>query len=149
MSYRVQPVLRKVPLAPCAALAVGASALALVERLLQLEPPHQARLRGVATDDAVLVLGASDDLPWCEGIAYLGCEPETPELLLPCAVAANVPAPLLLRALKARFAAADLRAPCAIWLEPALVLSASTAQALDRARLLQWREQARERTGAP
>jgi hypothetical protein len=136
----VQSVRRVKPLAPCAALGLGAAALALVERLLQLEPEQLERLRGVASPDAVVVLGQGDDLPWCEGIAYLGQQSEAPELLLPCAVAPSVPAPLLLGALKLRFAG-ELRAPCAVWLEPPLVISVAEAQTLNAARLAEWRAQ--------
>lgn len=136
----VQSVTRVKPLAPCAALGLGPAALALVERLLQLAPEQLERLRGVASPDAVVVLGLGDDLPWSEGIVYLGQEPEAPELLLPCVVAPSVPAPLLFGALKLRFAG-ELRAPCAVWLEPPLVISLAEAQTLNTARLTEWRSE--------
>ena len=116
--------------------------------LLALEPERLARLRGVASTDTVLVLGSHDDLPWCEGIAYLAHDPEAPELLVPCAVAPSVPAPLLLRALQLRFSE-KLRAPCAVWLEPPLVLSVANAQTLDTSRLEQWRERAHVQRSGP
>jgi hypothetical protein len=137
----VQAVPRGQPLTASAALGVGAAAFALVERLLELEPERLARLRGVASARTVLVLGSRDDLPWCEGIGYLGHDPDAPELLVPCAVTPDVPAPLLLRALELRFAA-KLRPPCAVWLEPPLVLSVAGAQTVDPACLRSWRERA-------
>lgn len=141
----VQAVPRGKPLTASAALGVAAAASALVERLLELDPERLARLRGVASADTVLVLGNRDDLPWCEGIAYLGHDPDAPELLVPCAVTPDVPAPLLLRALQQRFA--KLRPPCAVWLEPPLVLSVADAQTLDPGRLQSWRERARVERG--
>lgn len=145
---RVQAILRAKPLAPSAALGVGAAASALVERLLALQPERLARLRGVASSDAVLVLGSSEDLPWCDGIAYLGHDPDSPELLVPCAVAPSVPAPLLVRALQLRLAT-TLQTPFAVWFEPPLVLSVADARTVHAAQLQQWRERARIERGGP
>jgi hypothetical protein len=145
---RVGSELRAAPLTPDAALALGKSARALCERLLALPEERLARLRGVASRELLLVLGAEQDLPWSDGIVYLGREPELPELLLPCASCARVPPPLLLRALLARFRQLGLQAPCAVLLEAPLVVSLAAAQPLTRAGLLLWRQDA-ETAGAP
>ena len=137
---RVGSELRAAPLTPGAALALGESALALCRRLLALPEERLARLRGVAGRELLVVLGAEQDLPWSDGIVYLGREPELPELLLPCALRASVPAPLLLRALLSRFREQGLQGPCAVLLEPPLVVSLAAAQPLTRAGLLLWRE---------
>lgn len=134
--------LRAAPLPPGAALALGKSARALCERLLALPEERLARLRGVAGSELLLVLGAEEDLPWSDGVAYLGREPELPELLLPCSLRPTAPAPLLLRALLARFRQQGLHGPCAVLFEPPLVVSLAAAQPLTRPGLLAWRDAA-------
>jgi hypothetical protein len=126
------------PLTPCAALALGPSTLAFLARLLQLPEPRLLRLRGVAGRDFLLALGSAEDLPWCDGLHYLGREPGTPELLLPCAETSNVPPTLLLRALSERFKSENLRAPFAVSFEPALVVPVADAQPLSQSLLGSW-----------
>ncbi|MCB9694928.1 MAG: hypothetical protein H6736_24245, partial [Alphaproteobacteria bacterium] len=57
--------LRDVPLAPVGMLATGAAAARLAERV-----SRRRDLRGVVTDDVLVVLGT--DLPWVDGAVYLG-----------------------------------------------------------------------------
>lgn len=87
---------RREPPLPIAAVAAGgASATRLrastVERL-----EHGAELLVSISADWVLVLGPADDLPWTDGVTYLGCDSG---LLLPCALAPSVPAGVLRAAL--------------------------------------------------
>jgi hypothetical protein len=131
---------RAEPLTPSAVLGLGPSALSLGSRLLELSDAHLQRLRGVAGEQLLLVLGAAEDLPWSDGVIYLGREPDAPELLLPCALAAEVPAPLLSRALSAHVAAAGIGPPLAVSLEPPLVVSTEAAQQLSREALAAWRQ---------
>jgi MoxR-vWA-beta-propeller ternary system domain bpX5 len=136
---------RVTPLAPEAALALGPVALAFGRRLLELSDEQLGRLRGVAGEEALLVLGASADLPWCDGIAYFGREPEEPSLLLPCASSPGLPATLLARALERRFEGQGLRRPFLVSLDPPRLLPVASARGLERAALRAWLEA----TGAP
>ncbi len=137
---RVGQAPRAVPLPPGAVLTLGASARALGRRLLTLSDAHLARLRAVLGPELLLVLGAEQDLPWADGAVYLAREPDVPELWLPCAVSPDVPAPLLLRALTARFRADGLSAPFAVSLEPPRVVPLALQQALSREALERFAE---------
>jgi len=135
---RVGQAPRLHPLVPCAAVALGPGARTFLARLLQLPEEQLQRMRGVAGNDFLLVLGACEDLPWCDGLRYLGREPGTPELLLPCAETSNVPTALLLRALSERFKSEHLRAPFAVSFEPALVVPLADTQPLSQSLLGSW-----------
>ena len=134
----VGPTARLVPLVPSAVLALGPSSLALAARLLQLAEERLQRLRGVAGSEFLLLLGAAEDLPWCDGLTYLGREPSAPELLLPCAETSNVPPPLLLRALCERFKHEHLRAPFAVSFDPPLVVPTGDAEPLSQSLVSAW-----------
>lgn len=96
----VEWVPRDEPLAPAAALGTGPVAEALVRALLQRSDEALARLSGVGSARVVVVMG--EDLPWVDGLVYLGSDPEAPALLLPTALRPTVPLPLLQRAVLAR-----------------------------------------------
>ena len=97
VSIEWQP--RRVPLQPCAAAASGPAALALARRL-QAEPCEKlALLRGVAGSDVLAVCGAPENLPWVDGIVYLGIDPAAPRLRLPTCLRPTVPVDLLERAI--------------------------------------------------
>ena len=130
--------LRPQPLPPIAALALEASSFALAARLLELSDAHLQRLRGVAGRELLLVLGNAEDLPWCDGLTYLGREPTAPGLLLPCAETVDVAASLFLDALLSKHAARSLQPPLAVSFEPKLVLSVVAARQLDRDAILAW-----------
>jgi MoxR-vWA-beta-propeller ternary system domain bpX5 len=127
---------RAAPLTPGAVLALGDGARALARRLLSRSDEQLARLRAVVGPELLLVLGAEDELPWADGAVYLAREPDAPELWLPCAVGADAPAPLLLRALKARFQSAHVEPPYAVSLAPPRVVSLEREQPLKRETLL-------------
>src|SRR6478752_2009668 len=133
---KVGQAARALPLTPSAALSLGPGVPALAARLLELSDAHLQRLRGVVGNELLLVLGDAVDLPWSDGVVYLGREPSAPELLLPCTATSDVPAPLLLRALLARHRA---RPPLALSFEPPLVFSVEEARPLSREALATWR----------
>lgn len=175
----VELVPREPPLAPLAAVATGAAARALGARLL-LEPDERlARLRGVAGDGLLAVLGqargprrtrlaelaATDDergddddedgdaleLPWVDGVVYLGRDPAAPRLLLPTALRPAVPAelfePAVLRHLERASGAAKRPAPPFALVPasvdaPPLIFSLAEARPISRARLSRWLEEA-------
>src|SRR5689334_21688884 len=84
---------RAEPLAPRAAAARDQAALRLARRLVAFSAEHLATYEGVATPTILLVLGAN--LPWTDGVIYLGRDPAAPSLLLPTTLAPNVPSALL------------------------------------------------------
>ena len=135
---RVRQAPRALPLVPGAVLGLGPAARSLALRLLKQESHQLGRLRGLAGTDFLLLLGEPDDLPWVDGLTYLGREPSAPELYLPCATTPDVPAPLLLRALLQRFHAERPSVPLAVSLEPQLVVSCAAAQPLSREPIVGW-----------
>ena len=129
---------REPPIAPCAVLALGEVSRRLARRLLTLTRVHLARLRGVAGVDLLLVLGAAEDLPWVDGVGYLGVDPEAPRLLLPTTEAPELHPALLQRALLRPDASDPARqAPLAV-LPSGLLVAARLAEELSPARIASW-----------
>ena len=71
---------RAEPLRAGGALARGVARNALVRRLLALSDEALAGLSGVAGGDLVVVLG---DVPWADGVTWLGADPAAPGVWLP------------------------------------------------------------------
>jgi hypothetical protein len=106
---------RSAPLQPQAVLAEGDAAKALVRRLQERSDEGLVRLRGVRTSSlplALLLVGEPEDLPWADGVVYLGRDEAAPSLFVPSLLEPTFPIALLERALLARFA--RLAAPLAI-----------------------------------
>ena len=95
----VRWVPRSEPLAPFACVARGAAAQALGRALLAWDAARLARIKACAGDDLLLLLGEGPDLPWQEGITYLGRDEAAPHLLLPTSRRPDVPVDLFARAL--------------------------------------------------
>lgn len=96
---------REPPLVPCAVAASGDAAHRLAQRLLELDSSVANRLYGVAGPTTLLVIGEEANLPWVDGVSYLGRDPAAPGLLLPTHIEPLVPtANLLERALRKHFA---------------------------------------------
>lgn len=94
---------REVALEPTCVVAFGGVARALARRLLSTDDDARlARLRGVASDDAIALLGDADALPFVDGVVYLGVEADVASLLLPTTQAPSVRARLLASALEER-----------------------------------------------
>jgi hypothetical protein len=129
---RVVP--RAVPLPPTAALGLGATARELLLALARLPDARLSRLRGVWSDDLVLVTGAGDDLPWCDGVRYLGKDAAAPSLLVPTVLALDVHPALVERAIARHVGepSATVAPPWALCFEPLLVIPAGRALALSR-----------------
>lgn len=128
-------VSRVEPLAPAAAIATGDAALALARRVLALSDEHRARLAGAASADAFVVRG--EELPWVDGVAYLGVDPAAEGLWLPTTRRPDVPPDLFARAVYARFP--DAARPLAV-LESRRVLPLGAARTIDADALRQWLE---------
>ncbi len=126
---------RRRPLAAIAAVARGASAVALGRRLLD-EGEAVARFAAVGAPGWLLIAGS--DLPWVEGIEYLGTDPEAPSLYLPTLLEPTWPLDLLTAALLRR----GLALPCAVLPaapgEGPLLLAVAAARPLDLDLLRAW-----------
>ncbi|MBI5537989.1 MAG: hypothetical protein HY898_35025 [Deltaproteobacteria bacterium] len=133
VSIEWQP--RLVPLDPCAAAACGAAALALARRL-QAEPAEKLTLlRGVAGADVLAVCGAPENLPWVDGVVYLGIDPAAPRLRLPTCLRPSVPVDLIERAIL-RLSGAATGAPLAVLCaEPLCIIPLAAALPVMHARL--------------
>ena len=138
----VEARVREPPLAPGAALALREIANALLTRLLDWDEARLSRLHAVRGPDFLLVRGSASDLPWSDGLIYLGKDEAAPQLLLPTSLAPNVPSPLFERAL-ARHCQAGTPAmpgPWAVSFEPPLVISLAEARPLSEQVVRRWLE---------
>jgi hypothetical protein len=130
----VRWVPRLAPLSPEGALAAGPAAERLVRRLLQLPDEALARLVGVAGPGLVVVCAPdAEDLPWVDGLVYLGRDPAAPALLIPTALCPNVPLPLVERAVLARLPPGST--PVAVSPRTSQLVPLGSARPLQRARL--------------
>ena len=77
-------------------VATGEVAQVLARRVLQVGVDG---LRGLATNDALLLIG--DDLPWVDGVRYLGCPSDCPGLWMETTLEPSLPLELVRRALAA------------------------------------------------
>jgi MoxR-vWA-beta-propeller ternary system protein len=127
---------REEPLVPVAVAARGLAASALASRMLARDDETLGRWLGVAAPSLLLVLGEGAELPWADGVLYLGRDPEAPALLLPTTLQADVPAALLQQALLRR--GAGLAPPLAVLLDPAELVPAGPARPVLRAELARW-----------
>ena len=127
------------PLEPAGVAARGMAARALARRLLARGDEELARLRGVAGPELLIALGAAADLPWVDGVSYLGREAGAPLLLLPTTREPAVHPQLLERALLARARELPgLEPPLAVLLAPDLLVSTAAARPIDRQVLERW-----------
>jgi MoxR-vWA-beta-propeller ternary system domain bpX5 len=121
---------RPEPLEPLAAAADGAARERLLHRLRELPEDRFSRLQGMAGESLLVILGAAEDLPWVDGVVYLGRSREAPSLLLPTALEPSIPEPLLERAV--RRLAGRAAPPLAVLPARALVASVAAARPLSR-----------------
>lgn len=126
---------RDVPLAARAVAAVGEVARALGRRLALLDDVSLGALAALASSEVLVVVGDESELPWIDGVTYLGRDESAPDLLLPTAMAPSVPPAILETAIKARCAGA---APVAVLWSPPLIVPCGEARSIDRARLMSW-----------
>ncbi len=134
VSFRV----RTEPLAPVAAAARGPAATALARRLLARDDAALARLSGVGGPSLLVLSGDRDDLPWIDGIVYLGRDPAAPALRLPTTLAPDVPPALLERAVLARLQGAA--PPIVVLVDPPALVPFGEARPVDRDTLRRWVE---------
>ncbi len=126
---------REQPLAPIAVTAQGEVAIAFAHRLLALDDEVLAKLKGVAGEGLLIVLGNEELLPWVDGVTYLGRDAAAPSLLVPTTLEPDVPMALLERALVKRLNEA---APMAVFNDPPIIASVSLARPISRETLVGW-----------
>jgi len=127
---------RRAPLTPTGQLALGPVSRALGQRLLGADDEALARLRGVSASGLLIVLGALEDLPWVDGVIYLGRDPGAPALLLPTNLEPKAPLPLVEAALLRRLGRGS--PPVAVLPDPALVVGTGSALPIARSSLAAW-----------
>jgi hypothetical protein len=123
---------RAVPLVARAVAGTGATARALGHQLAQRDDAALAALTAVAGDDVLVVLG--DDLPWVDGVTYLGRDDAAPALLLPTALAPSVPPAVLAAAISRRAHGSAF----AVLIAPPRLVPCGAARAIDRGPLAAW-----------
>lgn len=123
------------PRVPVAVVASGETAKELARKLLASDHTKWTSLRGVATSDAIVLLGEAESLPWVDGVSYLGSDDRAPHLLLPTNREPNVPADLLQQALVEQ---SPFPPPLAIIETRNTVVSLSQARELSRDALRSW-----------
>lgn len=77
----VEWIPRSEPLLPCAVAAWDVAGRRLAHHLLRRQA--WKGLRGLAADDILIMSGAADQLPWVDGVVYLGGLPTAPSILVP------------------------------------------------------------------
>jgi hypothetical protein len=125
---------RDVPLSPTAVAAVGPASAALARRLLR--QPEALPSRRVVAGHEMLIVLAPQDLPWVDGVVYLGRDTQAPSLLLPTNLAPTPPLPLVERALLRRVTAPDL--PIAVLVAARRLVAVGGARVVAAADLDGW-----------
>jgi hypothetical protein len=118
----------------------------LATRLIDLSASDAlrfGRLLGVATPESLFVLGAVDDLPWVDGVAYVGRDPDAPALLLPTTHAPSVHPALLQQALLRAGAGASR---LLVQIAPPAIVPIDRAAPLARSLLERWVASAKARS---
>ncbi|MBX9667756.1 MAG: hypothetical protein K2X93_09070 [Candidatus Obscuribacterales bacterium] len=114
---------RDLPLIPQAVVAVGSGlSRALVKKLLKREQNELRKLQCVAGKELLLVLGDESNLPWLDGVVYLGQERNS-SVYIPTVLQPSQSIALLERALLA--ANAGLKPPLVVLPSVSIVLSLS------------------------
>ncbi len=125
---------RPIPLSPSGAVALGAAATRLARYLSICPQDRLNRLQGVAGTELIAILGAANDLPWVEGIRYLGKDSLAPGLLLPC----NRKPTLSIGLLAATVSRQET--PLALLDKPGCLIPLAQARPIERSLLLSWLE---------
>lgn len=126
---------REAPRPPAAVVAAGNVTREFAKRILASDDLSIALWKGVATSDAIVLLGEAESLPWVDGVSYLGSDERAPHLLLPTNRDPNVPLDLLQQALIER---CPFPPPLAVIASRNAVISLSEARGLSREVLTSW-----------
>jgi hypothetical protein len=127
---------RIAPLVPECVVAVGPSSRLLAARVLEREDESLSALEGLATEDAILLFGEANVLPWIDGVSYLGRDPRAPLLYLPTTLEPDMPIELFERAIVKQEGAVSF----AVLVSPPLLIPTHERASVDRAALRAWLE---------
>jgi hypothetical protein len=105
-------------LAPAGMVTRGELTRQLLGRLVAASEAELARLSVVATRDLLVLIGASDELPWIDGARYCAPEPLVPSLWLPTTMVPAMPLDLVRRSAAPRVGTQSVL----LWNEPELLL---------------------------
>ncbi len=125
-------VRRAKSLKPVAAVGVGEVARRLAARILAVGVEG---LRGVATDEVLVVIGRTEVLPWVDGVVYLGSDPIAPALWTPTLLRPDRHPALVLRSIGGTL---KLEGPIAALPDALLAIPLARARALDPSALRAW-----------
>jgi hypothetical protein len=123
-------------LEPAAVAGLGPIARRLAERLMLLSDSRLGRLRGCASVGIAVALGEAKDLPWVDGVTYLGRDPAAPRLLIPSMLRSNVAIDVFERAIARH--AGTLPGPWAVLASPPRLFSVANAAIINRGHLAHW-----------
>jgi len=93
-------------LQPLAIIAFGDAANRLKAKLLSLDDERLSALQGVFNKDLLFVAGETENLPWADGVIYLGKDAAATSIFVPTNLRPNIPIDLFEKSLLLRFAAA-------------------------------------------
>jgi hypothetical protein len=108
----------------------------LAHRLLR-DPDSLSHYKAVGAPGLLVILGEEERLPWVDGVVYLGHDSQAPSLLFPTNLEPSAPAALLQRSLAIVH---NQSGPCALLLDPPLIVPLSEARTIARASLVKWLE---------
>ena len=135
--FKINWIARDAPLLPAAVEAHGPASLRLARRLLQLPDESLAQLEGVVGKNLILVQGSEQQLPWVNGVQYLGVDPAAPFLLLPTNYRPSLPEALVQNALLKKIGSNDR---IAVLPSPLLLVPLNPARPVFRSVLAAWLE---------
>ena len=133
--FKTNWIARDTPLLPTAVAAHGPASLRLAHRLLQLSDESLSQLEGVAGRQLILIQGAGEQLPWADGVQYLGVDPAAPFLLLPTNYRPSLPEAFLQKALLKK---AESSGRLAVLPSPLLLVPLHEARPIFRSVLAAW-----------
>jgi len=112
------------------------AATSLGHRLLR-DPDSLSHYKAVGARGLLIILGEEKQLPWVDGVIYLGRDSQSPSLLFPTNLEPSVPAALLQRAVEVVH---NQHGPFALLLDPPAIVPLSEARTIARASLIKWLE---------
>jgi hypothetical protein len=134
---------RAEPLAAVAAAALDGCARELAASLRLRDDAALGRLRGVArsappespAEEVIVVLGEPNDLPWVDGITYLGRDPRSPSLLVPVLEEPHVSGAAVLELVERELVRRCSDVPLAVLPSAAMIVPCGRALTITRSRL--------------
>lgn len=125
---------RAVSLDPCAVIAFDEAAVNVAEKLLRFDDESLEAFQGTSAKSLIFISGRGDDLPWADGVVYLGRDARaSASFLLPTTVEPKVSIDLFKLILENKF---RHLLPCVVL--PKKIIPFGTAKKLSRAALERW-----------